>query len=74
MKSALLDSKEPSAKSESVSALGYSVGDKVKHRKFGIGTVLAAQSMGKDMLLVIKFAVGEKKLLAAYAPIEKVSD
>lgn len=74
MKSALLDSKEPSAKSESASALGYSVGDRVKHRKFGIGTVLAAQSMGKDMLLVIKFAVGEKKLLAAYAPIEKVSD
>ncbi len=51
----------------------YQPGDKVNHRKFGIGTVIAAQSMGKDVLLRIEFPeVGEKKLLAAYAPIEKV--
>lgn len=77
MKSALLnDASEYNAapKSENTSSLGYAVGDRVKHRKFGVGTVLAAQSMGKDMLLVIKFAVGEKKLLAAYAPIEKISE
>lgn len=53
-------------------ALDYNVGDKVKHRKFGIGTILSAQSMGKDMLLKIAFEVGEKNLLAAYAPIEKI--
>ncbi len=50
----------------------YAVGDKVKHRKFGIGTVVSAQSMGRDVLLRIDFPEGEKKLLAAYAPIEKV--
>ncbi len=51
----------------------YAPGDKVNHRKFGIGTVIAAQSMGKDVLLRIDFPeVGEKKLLAAYAPIEKL--
>ena len=50
----------------------YTVGDKVKHRKFGIGTVVSAQSMGKDVLLRIDFPEGEKKLLAAYAPIEKL--
>ncbi len=50
----------------------YAVGDKVKHRKFGIGTVVSAQSMGKDVLLRIDFPEGEKKLLAAYAPIEKL--
>ena len=53
--------------------LDYAPGDKVKHRKFGIGTVIAAQSMGKDVLLRIDFPdEGEKKLLAAYAPIEKL--
>lgn len=70
-KSALLDgmsAKKPSR----APALDYSVGDKVKHRKFGIGTVLSAQSMGKDMLLKISFPEGEKNLLAAYAPIEKL--
>lgn len=50
----------------------FAVGDKVKHRKFGIGTVVSAQSMGKDVLLRIDFPEGEKKLLAAYAPIEKL--
>ncbi|MBR5152838.1 MAG: UvrD-helicase domain-containing protein [Clostridia bacterium] len=51
----------------------YASGDKVNHRKFGIGTVISAQSMGKDVLLRIEFPeVGEKKLLAAYAPIEKL--
>ena len=32
----------------------------------------AAQSMGADVLLRIEFPEGEKKLLAAYAPIEKL--
>ena len=53
-------------------ALDYKVGDKVSHRKFGVGTIISAQSMGKDMLLIINFPEGEKKLLAAYAPIEKI--
>lgn len=61
--------KKPSAAAE---LPDYAVGDKVKHRKFGVGTVVAAQSMGKDILLRIAFAEGEKKLLAAYAPIEKL--
>lgn len=76
MKSAMLDgTSSPHPKAQSTASAGdYRVGDKVKHRKFGVGTVLSAQSMGKDMLLVIKFAVGEKKLLAAYAPIDKITD
>lgn len=77
MKSALLDGTSGSktkAETESEVLLKYKIGDKVKHRKFGIGTIMTAQAMGKDMLLVIKFAEGEKKLLAAYAPIEKIED
>lgn len=56
----------------SVPSADYKEGDKVKHRKFGVGTVVAAQKMGKDTLLRVNFEVGEKKLLAAYAPIEKI--
>ncbi len=70
-KSALLDG-IPFKKADSSPSLDYAVGDKVKHRKFGIGTVIGAQSMGKDILLKISFAEGEKNLLATYAPIEKI--
>jgi len=69
-KSGLKDTPAPKPVSDKV--LDYNVGDKVKHRKFGIGTVLGAQSMGKDILLKISFEEGEKNLLAAYAPIEKI--
>ncbi len=69
-KSGYLDQKEE--KKPTATGLSYAPGDKVQHRKFGIGTVVAAQSMGADMLLRIQFAEGEKKLLAAYAPIEKL--
>ena len=71
MKSALFDTPAKPAAQETAD-LDYNVGDTVKHRKFGIGTIVAAQSMGKDMLLKINFDGVEKNLLAAYAPIEKV--
>lgn len=70
-KSALLDDNKSKAQN-TAPALDFAVGDKVKHRKFGVGTIISAQSMGKDMLLKISFAEGEKNLLAAYAPIEKL--
>ncbi|MBO5364984.1 MAG: ATP-binding domain-containing protein, partial [Clostridia bacterium] len=72
-KSGYLDRKEEK-KSQVANGMAYAVGDKVKHRKFGIGTVVDAQSMGADMLLRIQFPEGEKKLLAAYAPIEKIEE
>ena len=51
----------------------YIIGDKVKHRKFGIGTVVSAQQMGKDCLVVVDFeSVGQKKMMAAYANFERV--
>lgn len=69
-KSALFSNAKPAATDKA--ALDYKAGDKVSHRKFGVGTIISAQSMGKDMLLQISFPEGEKKLLAAYAPIEKI--
>ena len=71
-KSAMLDNKKDKPQTKQENTLDFSVGDRVKHRKFGIGTIISAQSMGKDMLLKISFDIGEKNLLAAYAPIEKV--
>lgn len=62
---------KPAASSASAS-VEYNVGDKVKHKKFGVGTIVGAQKMGKDTLLRVEFEVGEKKLLAAYAPIDKI--
>ena len=61
------DGKKPAAPK-----VQFAPGDRVKHRKFGIGTVVSAQPMGADTLLRIAFEEGEKKLLAAYAPIEKI--
>ena len=71
-RSAILENMQKPKSTPEPSGETYNVGDTVKHRKFGIGTVVAAQRMGKDTLLRVNFEVGEKKLLAAYAPIEKV--
>lgn len=71
-RSAILENMQKPKSTPEPSGETYNVGDTVKHRKFGIGTVVAAQKMGKDTLLRVNFEVGEKKLLAAYAPIEKI--
>jgi DNA helicase-2/ATP-dependent DNA helicase PcrA len=49
-------------------------GDKAKHAKWGIGTVVQVQGTGEDMELNIAFPapVGVKKLLAKYAPITRI--
>ncbi len=72
-KSTLLEKQKAEAKKKDA-GMQFAVGDRVKHRKFGVGTVVAAQSMGADTLLRIVFGQEEKKLLAAYAPIEKIED
>ena len=55
-------------------ALNVSAGDKVKHAKWGIGTVVAVKGTGPDTELQIAFPapVGIKRLLAAFAPLTKV--
>ncbi|MBH8598517.1 MULTISPECIES: DNA helicase PcrA [unclassified Thermoactinomyces] len=51
----------------------WMVGDKAKHGKWGIGTVVKVQGEGEDLELNIAFPapIGVKKLLAKYAPITK---
>ncbi|RBW70833.1 DNA helicase PcrA [Bacillus taeanensis] len=53
--------------------LDWSVGDKAKHGKFGIGTVVSMKGTGDSLELDIAFPppAGIKRLLAKYAPIEK---
>lgn len=53
----------------------WSAGDKVRHKKWGIGTVVSVNGSGKDMELDIAFPnEGVRRLLATFAPIEKVDD
>lgn len=51
----------------------YNVGDKVKHRVFGVGEVISAKRTGNDTLLEISFEkVGTKKLMANFAGLKKM--
>lgn len=53
----------------------FAAGDRVKHRKFGCGTIAEAQAVGNDMRLKIIFdESGEKNLMAVYAKLEKISE
>ncbi|WP_251546168.1 DNA helicase PcrA [Limosilactobacillus caecicola] len=53
----------------------WNAGDKVKHKKWGIGTVVAVNGSGSDMELDIAFPKeGVRRLLATFAPIEKVDE
>ena len=52
----------------------WQAGDKVLHKKWGIGTVVSVSGTSKEMELDIAFPQqGVKRLLAAFAPIEKQS-
>ncbi len=46
-------------------------GMRVRHEKFGVGTVVSVEAAGEDAKLVVRFAsVGAKRLLARYANLE----
>ena len=51
----------------------WKTGDKARHGKWGIGTVVAVQGSGEEVELKIAFPnQGVKGLMQKYAPIEKV--
>ncbi|GMC08275.1 DNA helicase PcrA [Enterococcus thailandicus] len=51
----------------------WKAGDKVKHKKWGVGTVVRVNGTATDLELDVAFqGQGVKRLLAAFAPIEKV--
>ncbi|WP_461219086.1 DNA helicase PcrA [Lapidilactobacillus salsurivasis] len=53
--------------------IGWQVGDKAEHRKWGVGTVVQVSGSGDDVELAIAFPeIGIKNLMAVFAPIKKV--
>jgi hypothetical protein len=49
-------------------------GERVRHRRFGSGTIEGLTGAGKDLKVAVRFddeAVGSKQLLVAYAGLER---
>jgi DNA helicase-2/ATP-dependent DNA helicase PcrA len=50
----------------------WRIGSKVRHAKFGVGTILGAEGEGENTKLTVSFpGYGQKKLMAQYAGLEK---
>ena len=67
--------KEPQASynyaDEDQSAAGLSLGMRVRHAQFGVGTVTAVEEHNDDLKVTVRFnTVGVKKLLAKFAKLE----
>ena len=60
---------------ESVATQGLSIGDSVRHKSFGTGTVLSFEGSGKSTVAKVRFRSGTtKRLMLRFAPLEKVSE
>ncbi len=56
-----------------VSEYDFKPNDRVRHNKFGDGTVVSSQAIGKDAIVVIDFDnAGTKRLMAAFAKLELI--
>jgi DNA helicase-2/ATP-dependent DNA helicase PcrA len=50
----------------------WRIGSKVRHAKFGMGTILATEGDGDDTKLTVSFpGYGQKKFMTKYAGLEK---
>jgi DNA helicase-2/ATP-dependent DNA helicase PcrA len=59
------------AQEDQSSAAGVRSGMRVRHKQFGIGTVIGVEDQGDDVKVTVRFlSVGTKKLLARYAGLE----
>ncbi|RBQ16550.1 DNA helicase PcrA [Spongiactinospora rosea] len=74
--SAATTRREPAARSRDTGGrpvASYAPGDRVTHDKFGLGTVVSVDGMAEKAKVKVDFgASGEKTLMAAYAPMEKL--
>ena len=51
----------------------WRVGERLRHRMFGEGTVVGTEWVGRDLILTVEFpSAGVRRLLASAAPVEKV--
>ena len=61
------------ATSQTSGVIDFEIGERVRHKKFGDGTVRAVQKFEKDAMLEIVFDSGDtKRLMAAFAKLEKI--
>jgi len=69
----VLNSFTAGKKEEPEADISLRPGDRVRHKKFGDGMVISAQSLGNDVLLEVAFdTVGTKKLMLKAARLEKI--
>jgi DNA helicase-2/ATP-dependent DNA helicase PcrA len=64
----------PPAEEASQDAPRYVKGERVKHRRFGAGTIQGLTGGGRDLKVTVAFddeTVGTKQLLVAYAGLER---
>ncbi len=62
-------------KKENTNIPSYQIGDRVRHQKFGDGTILAVTALSGDMMLEIGFdSVGTKRIMAKYGKVEKINN
>jgi DNA helicase-2/ATP-dependent DNA helicase PcrA len=53
--------------------LGLKIGDDVRHEKFGDGVIVDIEGAGDKAEAVVRFPdAGEKRLLLAWAPLQRV--
>ncbi len=64
----------PEQEAESQDVPRYVKGERVRHRKFGAGTIRGLAGLGRDLKVVVEFddaTVGTRHLLVAYAGLER---
>ncbi|EEL52377.1 MULTISPECIES: DNA helicase PcrA [Bacillus cereus group] len=63
----------PAAKTTGGEQIGWAVGDKASHQKWGVGTVVSVKGEGdaKELDIAFPSPIGIKRLLAKFAPVTK---
>lgn len=54
--------------------VGFKIGDRVKHKSFGLGKVIDLEGSGKSAVAKVRFDAGNTtRLMLRFAPLEKIS-
>ncbi len=63
----------PTVKTTGGEQIGWAVGDKALHQKWGVGTVVSVKGEGdaKELDIAFPSPIGIKRLLAKFAPVTK---
>ena len=61
------------AEMPALTSLDYAEGDRVKHVKFGVGTVSKIEEDKKDFVVTVQFdSCGQKKIYARFAKLQRI--